>query len=90
MLLLSQDTPMIYMGEEFINTQDGNNNPYCQDSAITWLNWGQLSKNEEIFKMQDMRFDQFQALIYYYEKKMAKIDPEFEGFKLTAKNRHKI
>ena len=48
------------------------------------------SKNEEIFKIQDMRFDQFQAQIYYYERQMAKHDPEFEGFKLTRKNARKI
>lgn len=48
------------------------------------------SKNEEIFKIQDMRFDQFQTQVYYYERQMAKHDPEFDGFKLTRKNRHKI
>ncbi|MCQ2747717.1 MAG: ABC transporter ATP-binding protein [Mycoplasmoidaceae bacterium] len=48
------------------------------------------SKNEDIFKMQDMRFDQFQAIIYNYERKMTKIDPNFEGFKLTRKNKRKI
>ncbi len=48
------------------------------------------SKYEEIYKIQDMRFDQFQSQIYYYEKKMAKYDPEFSGFKLTRKNARKI
>ena len=48
------------------------------------------SKNEELFKIQDMRFDQFQAQIYYYEKQMAKHNPQFEGFKLTPKNARKI
>lgn len=48
------------------------------------------SKNEELFKIQDMRFDQFQTQIYYYERQMAKKDPEFDGFKLTGKNSRKI
>lgn len=48
MLFLSQGTPLIFMGDEFGNTQAGNNNPYCQDNEITWLNWGQLRTNGEI------------------------------------------
>ncbi|MCQ3914346.1 MAG: ABC transporter ATP-binding protein [Mycoplasmoidaceae bacterium] len=48
------------------------------------------SKHEEIFKIQDMRFDQFQTQIYYYERQMAKHNPDFDGFKLTRKNARKI
>ncbi|XQP55755.1 MAG: ATP-binding cassette domain-containing protein [Mycoplasmoidaceae bacterium] len=48
------------------------------------------SKNEDLFKIQDMRFDQFQAQIYYLEKQMAKHNPDFEGFKLTRTNARKI
>ena len=36
---LSQGVPMILAGDEFGNTQDGNNNAYCQDNAIAWLDW---------------------------------------------------
>jgi glycogen operon protein len=38
-LLLSFGTPMISFGDELARTQMGNNNPYCQDNAITWLTW---------------------------------------------------
>ena len=38
-LILSFGTPMITAGDEFANTQFGNNNPYCQDNIITWLAW---------------------------------------------------
>ncbi len=38
-LLLSQGTPMILAGDEFGRTQQGNNNAYCQDNEISWLNW---------------------------------------------------
>lgn len=48
------------------------------------------SKNEELFKIQDMRFDQFQTQIYYYERQMAKKDPDFNGFKLSGKNQRKM
>jgi isoamylase len=38
-LLLSQGTPMILAGDEFGRTQQGNNNAYCQDNEISWVNW---------------------------------------------------
>ncbi len=38
-LLLSQGTPMILAGDEFARTQGGNNNAYCQDSDISWVDW---------------------------------------------------
>ncbi len=38
-LLLAQGTPMIVAGDEFARTQHGNNNAYCQDSEIGWVNW---------------------------------------------------
>lgn len=39
MLLLSQGTPMILSGDEWGFSRKGNNNPYCQDNEISWLNW---------------------------------------------------
>jgi isoamylase len=41
-LLFSQGTPMILAGDEFGNTQGGNNNAYCQNSDIAWINWDQI------------------------------------------------
>ena len=38
-LLLSQGVPMLLAGDEFCHSQQGNNNAYCQDSPIAWLNW---------------------------------------------------
>lgn len=40
MLLLTQSTPLIFMGDEFGNSQKGNNNPWCQDNRVCWLDWG--------------------------------------------------
>jgi glycogen operon protein len=40
---------MFLAGDEFGNTQFGNNNPYCQDNEISWLDWGLLEKNKELF-----------------------------------------
>jgi isoamylase len=41
-LLLSQGTPMLLAGDEFARTQKGNNNAYCQDNEISWLDWPSL------------------------------------------------
>ncbi|MFC1511589.1 glycogen debranching protein GlgX [Candidatus Latescibacterota bacterium] len=48
-LLVSQGTPMILSGDEMGRTQLGNNNAYCQDNEISWINWKLLKKNKEIF-----------------------------------------
>lgn len=50
LLLLAQSTPLIFMGDEFGNSQKGNNNPYCQDNALTWLDWSLLEKNREVWE----------------------------------------
>ena len=47
--MLAKSTPLIVAGDEFGNSQNGNNNPYCQDSNVTWLNWNNLIKNESIY-----------------------------------------
>ena len=41
---------MIYAGDEFGNTQFGNNNAYCQDSEISWLDWNLLETNKKYFE----------------------------------------
>ena len=51
MLLLSQGTPLIMAGDEFGNTQGGNNNAYCQDNEIGWLDWNQLEENSDLFQV---------------------------------------
>jgi len=45
-LLLSQGTPMILGGDEFARTQNGNNNAYCHDDEITWVDWKRQSENQ--------------------------------------------
>ncbi len=48
LLLMGQATPLIFMGDEFGNSQRGNNNPYCQDNGVTWLDWRDLERNRDI------------------------------------------
>jgi glycogen operon protein len=50
LLLLSQGTPLFMAGDEFGNTQSGNNNAYCQDNDISWLNWNLLKTNRDLFE----------------------------------------
>jgi isoamylase len=49
-LLLSQGVPMLVAGDEVRRTQKGNNNAYCQDNEISWLDWNLAQKNADIFR----------------------------------------
>lgn len=68
-LMLSKGTPVLVAGDEFGNSQNGNNNPYCQDNAITWLNWKDLDKHREHFA---------------YTKKMISFMKEFSWIKNSS------
>jgi glycogen operon protein len=48
-LMMSRGTPMFLSGDEFCNTQFGNNNPYCQDNIISWLDWSRLDSYSDMF-----------------------------------------
>jgi glycogen operon protein len=49
-LLFSQGTPMVLAGDEFGRTQNGNNNAYCQDSEISWVNWNIQDKGAALIR----------------------------------------
>lgn len=50
LLLLSNGTPMFRAGDEFLQTQFGNNNPYNQDNATSWLNWDRLEQFADVHR----------------------------------------
>jgi isoamylase len=50
LLMLANGTPMFCAGDEFLNTQGGNNNPYNQDNPTSWLDWDLLQRNADIFR----------------------------------------
>lgn len=50
LLFCSKGIPMLLAGDEFGNSQQGNNNAYCQDNEISWIQWQQLQKNYNIYK----------------------------------------
>src|SRR5690606_16305809 len=47
-LLLSQGVPMLLAGDEIGNSQSGNNNAYCQDNPIGWIDWSQEEESREL------------------------------------------
>jgi len=47
-LLLSHGVPMLLAGDEFLHTQQGNNNCYCQDNELSWLNWDKAKDNADV------------------------------------------
>lgn len=47
-LLMSRGPAMFYQGDEFCNTQHGNNNAYCQDNPVSWIDWNRMNEYKEI------------------------------------------
>ncbi len=60
-LLCSRGTPMFLAGDEFGRTKQGNNNTYCQDNELSWIDWSLLEKNHDLFEF-------FQFMIAYRKK----------------------
>jgi glycogen operon protein len=50
LILLSNGTPMFVAGDEFMNTQQGNDNPYNRDDETTWLDWDLATKNADVVR----------------------------------------
>ncbi|HYT94648.1 MAG TPA: glycogen debranching protein GlgX [Gemmataceae bacterium] len=49
-LLLSQGVPMLLSGDEFLRTQQGNNNAWCQDNDVSWVDWSLAEKNADFVR----------------------------------------
>ena len=49
-LLLSRGVPMLVAGDEICRSQKGNNNPYCQDNEISWLDWTLVGKHSDLLR----------------------------------------
>ena len=73
LLLMSQGTPCILAGDEFGNSQNGNNNVYCQDNELSWVNWNRKKNKEELYQF-------VKNLISYRKKhKVLHRDDELKG-----------
>ena len=66
MLLFSQGTPMILGGDEFLRTQKGNNNAYCQDNEISWFDWDRAAANADMqeFVRKGIAFRKQHAILH--------------------------
>ena len=68
-LMLSQGVPMLLGGDEFGRTQKGNNNTYCQDNEISWLNWDLQAKNSDLLDFtRQLIYFRFQHPVFHRRK----------------------
>ena len=72
LLLFSRGVPMILAGDEMGNTQYGNNNAYCQDNEISWIDWNLVNRNCDL-----VRF--FKLLISFRKRHPALLVEQYEG-----------
>ena len=70
LLLTAQGTPCILSGDEFLNSQSGNNNVYCQDNETGWLNWKKTEKAKEQLE--------FVKKLIKFRKEHLVLHPEYE------------
>lgn len=75
LLLLAQGMPCLLAGDEFGNTQKGNNNVYCQDNPVAWLDFGRLPKEQELHDfVQDLIAFRKEHKLLHPEREMTGID----------------
>ena len=79
-LLLAQGTPMLAAGDELGHTQGGNNNPYCQDNATTWIDWAQA----------DQALIDYTAHLLHLRKTLLPLAPRWYTGLPDARGRHDL
>jgi isoamylase len=84
-LAISRGVPMILAGDEFRRTQRGNNNAYCQDNEISWVDWSLLQQNRDIFQFARGVLALRRAHpvlsrgVYYSQEELNWFDPKGKG-----------
>ncbi|NER82196.1 MAG: glycogen debranching protein GlgX [Leptolyngbya sp. SIO1D8] len=76
-LLVSQGTPMLLMGDEVCRTQNGNNNAYCQNNLLSWFNWENLETHDEIWRFTQHTIDLVQNLQLFQQTRWLKVVENF-------------
>lgn len=80
MLLLGMAPPMLLAGDEFGNSQKGNNNAYCLDNTTTWLDWRLLEKNRETFDfVKELLEFRGKNPLYHQKKRLTGMDTQGVG-----------
>jgi isoamylase len=75
LLFMSHGVPLFTAGDEFGRTQGGNNNAYCQDNEVSWVNWELLKQEDDLFR--------FHKLLLAFRREQAVLRPErFDQFPL--------
>jgi isoamylase len=69
-LLVSQGTPMLGMGDEVRRTQQGNNNAYCQDNEISWFDWDLVKPNAELLRFVTKLIDFVKARAIFHQERL--------------------
>lgn len=64
-LFLSKGTPMLLMGDEFARTQQGNNNAFCQNNALVWVDWKKYTENEALYQFTRYLINLRKTLDYF-------------------------
>ena len=67
-LLVSQGTPMLLMGDEVRRTQEGNNNAYCQDNELSWFDWSQVDAQFDLWCFLRRLIDFIQGLAIFRQE----------------------
>ena len=81
LLFASSGVPMIFMGDEFGNTQDGNNNPYCHDSLVTWLDWKGLRRKNSFYDfIAEFAKIRRENRFYHDSRELSTLDTEGCGY----------
>lgn len=80
MLLLGMAAPMLLAGDEFGNSQKGNNNAYCLDNTTTWLDWRLLEKNKKTFDfVRELLKFRKKSPLYHQNKNLSGVDVRGAG-----------
>ena len=76
-LLVSQGTPMLLMGDEICRTQKGNNNAYCQNTPLSWFNWENFDGHQEITRFTQHMVDLIQNLQLFQQTQWLTVTEKF-------------
>lgn len=76
-LLISQGTPMLLMGDEVRHTQKGNNNAYCQNNPLSWFNWDDLKTHQDIWRFARSAVDLIQNLRLFQQTRWLRVTEQF-------------
>lgn len=80
-LFTAQGTPLLFAGDEFGNSQYGNNNCYCQDNATGWVDWKELARNQELYQyVRDLIAFRKQHSILHLNESLTMLDRYGYGY----------